>query len=81
MSENTKKNIENLINNIDEFNAKYITYRTSILRTILIEALDYIKLKEQAFDEIERYRIAEINDEDEEENDTISTIINEVKNN
>lgn len=36
---------------------------------------------EQALNEIEQYRVAEINDEDEAENDTILTIINEVKEN
>lgn len=52
MNENTKKNIENLINNIDEFNAKYITYRAQSLRTILVGALDYIGQKEQECEEI-----------------------------
>lgn len=33
----------------------------------------------EALDEIEEYRISEINDEDEEENDTILSIINETK--
>ena len=33
----------------------------------------------EALDEIEGYRICEINDEDEEENDTILSIINETK--
>lgn len=42
-----KKDIENLIEGIDEFNEKYITYRAQTLRTILLEALDYIGQKEQ----------------------------------
>ena len=52
MNENTKKNIENLINNIDEFKCKYITYRTQSLRTILVGALDYIGQKEQECEEL-----------------------------
>lgn len=34
---------------------------------------------EQALNKIRQYRVAEINDEDEAENDTILTIINEIK--
>lgn len=44
---NIKKDIESLIGGIDEFNEKYVTYRAQTLRTILIETLDYIKLKEE----------------------------------
>lgn len=52
MNENTKKDIEDLINDIDEFNEKYITYRTQPLRIILVDALDYIGQKEQECEEL-----------------------------
>ena len=42
-----KKDIEDLIKNIDEFKEKYVTYRTKTLRTILVKTLDYIKRKEE----------------------------------
>lgn len=77
---NIKKDIEDLIGGIDEFNEKYITYRAGTLRTILVDALDYIERKEQALDRIRQYRVAEINDEDEEETDTILRIIDGVQN-
>lgn len=54
MNENVKKNIEDLIEGIDEFNNKYITYRAGTLRTILVDTLMYIEQKEQALDEIEK---------------------------
>ena len=47
-----KKDIENLIEDIDEFKEKYITYRTKTLRTILVKTLDYIKRKERECDEL-----------------------------
>lgn len=73
-----KKDIEDLIENIDEFKEKYVTYRTKTLRTILVKTLDYIKRKEQALDEIRQYRVCEINDVDGEEDDVILGIIDEV---
>ena len=42
-----KKDIEDLIENIDEFKEKYVTYRTNTLRTILVKTLDYINRKEE----------------------------------
>lgn len=42
-----KKDIENLIEGIDEFKEEYVTYRTKTLRTILVKTLDYIKHKEE----------------------------------
>lgn len=42
-----KKDIEDLIEGIDEFDNKYITYRAQTLRTILTETLMYIEQKEQ----------------------------------
>lgn len=47
MNENVKKNIENLIEGFDEFDSKYVTYNSKVLRTILEETLSYIKRKEQ----------------------------------
>lgn len=47
-----KKDIENLIEDIDEFKEKYVTYRTKTLRTILVKTLDHIKRKEQENDEL-----------------------------
>lgn len=52
--ENITKKIEDLIEGIDEFNEKYVTYNARVLRTILVETLDYIKQNEQALDEIEK---------------------------
>lgn len=49
-----KKDIESLIENIDEFKEKYVTYRTKTLRTILVKTLDYIKRKEQECEELEQ---------------------------
>lgn len=47
-----KKDIENLIEDIDEFKEKYVTYRTKTLRTILVKTLDYIKRKEEECEEL-----------------------------
>nr|DAL60991.1 MAG TPA_asm: hypothetical protein [Caudoviricetes sp.] len=44
------------------------------------QLLDDIDNYKQALDEIRQYRIAEINNEGEEENDTILSIIDEVEN-
>lgn len=49
-----KKDIENLIENIDEFKEKYVTYRTKTLRTTLVKTLDYIKRKEQECEELKK---------------------------
>lgn len=49
-----KKDIEDLIENIDEFKEKYVTYRSKTLRTILVKTLDYIKRKEQECEELKR---------------------------
>ena len=58
----------------EELNSDNRYYVSNI---IILESLtDKYK---QALDEIRQYRVAEINDEDEAENDTILTIINEVK--
>ena len=50
-----KKDIEDLIENIDEFKEKYVTYRTNTLRTILVKTLDHIKRKEQECAELKEY--------------------------
>lgn len=47
-----KKDIENLIEDIDEFKEKYVTYRTKTLRAILVKTLDYIKRKEEECEEL-----------------------------
>lgn len=49
-----KKDIRNLIEGIDEFKEKYVTYRTKALRTILVKTLSYIKRKEQECEELKR---------------------------
>ena len=52
--------------------------RYFVNQIISLETL--INEQEQALDKIRQYRIAEINNEGEEENDTILSIIDEVKN-
>lgn len=49
-----KKDIRNLIEGIDEFKEKYVTYRTKTLRTILVKTLSYIKRKEQECEELKK---------------------------
>lgn len=46
-NKDVKKNIKDLLEGIDEFDNKYITYRAQTLRTILTETLMYIEQKEQ----------------------------------
>lgn len=57
-----KKNIESLINGIDEFSSKYITYNAKSLQKVLEKILNYVEHKEQecekinqALNEIETY--------------------------
>ncbi len=52
---------------------------TGICETCTAKSVDDMYRYKQALDEIRRYRVAEINDKDEEENDTILCIIDEVK--
>lgn len=47
IDKDVKKNIKDLLEGIDEFDNKYITYRAQTLRTILTETLMYIEQKEQ----------------------------------
>lgn len=49
------RKIEDLIEGIDEFNEKYVTYNAKVLRIVLVETIDYIKQKERALDEIKDY--------------------------
>lgn len=53
MNKNAKKDIEDLIEGIDEFNSRYITYNARVLRTILEKTLNHIECLEQATREIE----------------------------
>lgn len=60
-NKDVKKNIKDLLEGIDEFDSKYITYSAEVHRKVLGEILDYIKRKEQecdkyksALDEIEK---------------------------
>ncbi len=43
MTNDITRKIEDLIEGIDEFNEKYITYNAKVLRTILVEILDYME--------------------------------------
>lgn len=52
MASDIIRKIEDLIEGIDEFNEKYVTYNTKVLRIVLVETIDYIKQKERALDEI-----------------------------
>lgn len=61
-NKDVKKNIEDLLEGIDEFDSKYITYSAEVHRKVLGGILDYIKRKgqeceklNQALDEIEKY--------------------------
>ena len=56
MSEDVKKNIENLLEGIDEFNSKYMTYKSKTHREFLKKTLNYIKHKEQEYEALKDYR-------------------------
>lgn len=55
MASDIIRKIEDLIEGIDEFNEKYVTYNAKVLRIVLVETIDYIKQKDRALDTIERY--------------------------
>ena len=82
---NIKSMIELCIANIDEFDSPFVTYKASSIQCLFKDTLNLIKGKEQeceqlnqVLDEIRQYRVAEINDEDEEETDTILKYIDAV---
>lgn len=55
MASDIIRKIEDLIEGIDEFNEKYVTYNARVLRIVLAETIDYIKQKDRALDKIEEY--------------------------
>ena len=55
MTSDIIRKIEDLIEGIDEFNEKYVTYNARVLRIVLVETIDYIKQKDRALDKIEEY--------------------------
>ena len=48
MASDIIRKIEDLIEGIDEFNEKYVTYNAKVLRIVLVETIDYIKQKDRA---------------------------------
>ena len=55
MASDIIRKIEDLIEGIDEFNEKYVTYNAKVLRIVLVETIDYIKQKDRALNEIENF--------------------------
>lgn len=49
---NIKSRIESLINNIDEFDSKFVTYKAESIKTLLQSTLQFIKRKEQEREEL-----------------------------
>lgn len=86
-----KKNIEDLLEGIDEFDSKYITYNAKVHSKVLEGILDYIKRKEQecndykqALDEIENIaddynRVEKTSQYYRDGFDQIQDIINSIK--
>lgn len=56
---NTKSRLKLLINNIDEFDSKFVTYKAESMKELLENTLEYIKNKEE---EIKKY--SNINEQD-----------------
>lgn len=48
IGEDVKKNIENLLEGIDEFNSKYMTYKSKTHRGFLEKTLNYMKHKNES---------------------------------
>lgn len=90
-NKDVKKNIKDLLEGIDEFDSKYITYSAEVHRKVLGEILDYIKRKEQecndykqALDEIENIaddynRVEKTSQYYRDGFDQIQDIINSIK--
>lgn len=49
---NIKLRIELLINNIDEFDSKFVTYKAELIKTLLQSTLQFIKDQEQECEEL-----------------------------
>lgn len=50
IDEDVKKTIEDLLEGIDEFDSKYMTYKSKTHREFLKKTLNYIKHKEQEYE-------------------------------
>ena len=50
---NIKSRIKLLINNIDEFDYKFVTYKAESMKSLLKDALEYINNKEQECEELQ----------------------------
>lgn len=71
--------IKLIISNIDEFDSKFVTYKADSMKRLLEDTLEYIKAKEQALDEIEKYLDAQQKYFDGEDYHNLLEIINKVK--
>lgn len=74
-----KSMIELIISNIDEFDSKFVTYKAASIKRLLEDTLEYIKAKEQALDEIEKYLDIQQKYFDGEDYHNLLDIINEAK--
>ncbi len=50
--ENIKSRLKLLINNIDEFDSKFVTYKAESMKSLLKDTLEYINNKEQECEEL-----------------------------
>lgn len=53
-----KSMIELIISNIDEFDYEFITYKAGSMKLLLLDALEYIKAKEQEVGELKEWQMA-----------------------
>lgn len=51
--ENIKSRLKLLINNIDEFDSKFVTYKAESMKSLLKDTLEYINNKEQECEELQ----------------------------
>lgn len=50
--ENIKSRLKLLIDNIDEFGHKFVTYKAESMKSLLKDTLEYINIKEQECEEL-----------------------------
>lgn len=66
INEDVKKTIEDLLEGIDEFDSKYMTYKSKTHREFLKKTLNYIKRKEQECEELRKQLDRYLNQEEED---------------